>query len=803
MAINFPSSPTLNQTFSANNVTYTWDGTKWNASTGFVSFSLSDKIQEGDTYTEVVDNGASNSYETVVIDGVERVRVKSSGQVSFSGSGSAAAPTLAIANDASGIYSPASNRIAISTNSTGRLFINENGNVSIGTTSSGYGLRVVGGIFCENSSIALSDGYGVGWGNTYWTAGNGGDLIAATNASEKLRIGANGRVGIGVVSPGSLLDTRGFSSYRGNAFTIATFAANNTLAPLNIVQSTNGTHPGISAGQTSAGVYGPLQLLTSETVRMQITNNGYVGINELEPFGIVTISGTEPSIAFKETDAAANNQKWYFRPENGEFWFQAFTDANSGGGNYFSFARSGAEINQIRGYSGGSPWIVIDNSVKRLGINTTAPAHELDVLASNAVGTTAGNYQNVANIKATAGTNNSQIIFSHERRGNGTDWQTVTGRMRRWVDLTPMAYIDLGSGEGNFDRGQDIVFGNYDGEVARIRRSGCIGVRSTGSDSIGVWVQGSMLASGGTIGYSFASNQSIPPAASDWRCFNSYLSTQDSATPYTTNIQHVVVSNGTVGTNCTIGEAIGFNVYGNALASANNNAAIRIENQDIAAGKNVWGIILNQNTGNGNRWNLYAGGTAPNYFAGKVGIGTASIARKLDIYDNVAGLYVQGIWNANTTGHGLDIAVNSSNTTGLFLACYSTSVNAYKFFFYSNGSAYSTTGTWGTISDAKLKENITEANSQWNDIKAIEVKNFNFIGESDKQLGVIAQQVEQVSPGLVEDCQDRDKDGKELGTTSKTVKTSILYMKALKALQEAMDRIEALEAEVTALKNGN
>lgn len=29
MAINFPSSPTVGQTFVVGSVTYTWDGTKW------------------------------------------------------------------------------------------------------------------------------------------------------------------------------------------------------------------------------------------------------------------------------------------------------------------------------------------------------------------------------------------------------------------------------------------------------------------------------------------------------------------------------------------------------------------------------------------------------------------------------------------------------------------------------------------------------------------------------------------------------------------------------------------------------
>ena len=39
------------------------------------------------------------------------------------------------------------------------------------------------------------------------------------------------------------------------------------------------------------------------------------------------------------------------------------------------------------------------------------------------------------------------------------------------------------------------------------------------------------------------------------------------------------------------------------------------------------------------------------------------------------------------------------------------------------------------------------------------------------------------------------------GDMVKSVKYSILYMKAIKALQEAMDKIETLESKVTALEN--
>ena len=55
--------------------------------------------------------------------------------------------------------------------------------------------------------------------------------------------------------------------------------------------------------------------------------------------------------------------------------------------------------------------------------------------------------------------------------------------------------------------------------------------------------------------------------------------------------------------------------------------------------------------------------------------------------------------------------------------------------------------------------------------------------------------------GLVTTNKDIDDETKEdLGTTTKAVKYSILYMKAVKALQEAMTRIETLEAKVAKLE---
>ena len=124
-----------------------------------------------------------------------------------------------------------------------------------------------------------------------------------------------------------------------------------------------------------------------------------------------------------------------------------------------------------------------------------------------------------------------------------------------------------------------------------------------------------------------------------------------------------------------------------------------------------------------------------------------------------------------------------------------------------NGDLQNTNNSYGAISDSKLKENIVDAGSQWDDIKDVRVRNYNFKSSTGygthTQIGVIAQELEAVSPGLVKESNDEDADGNSLGTTTKTVSYSVLYMKAVKALQEAMDRIETLETKVAVLEAGN
>jgi hypothetical protein len=168
------------------------------------------------------------------------------------------------------------------------------------------------------------------------------------------------------------------------------------------------------------------------------------------------------------------------------------------------------------------------------------------------------------------------------------------------------------------------------------------------------------------------------------------------------------------------------------------------------------------------------------------------------------------IWAYSTSAGFLqNVSAGAGTSTALFIGNRSATATdgsggTTVYYVWSNGNVQNTNNSYTGISDAKLKENIVDASSQWSDIKALKVRKYNFKEETGQethtQIGLVAQEVEQISPGLVFETPDRDADGNETGEVTKGVNYSVLYMKAVKALQEAMERIETLEAKVAALE---
>ena len=161
---------------------------------------------------------------------------------------------------------------------------------------------------------------------------------------------------------------------------------------------------------------------------------------------------------------------------------------------------------------------------------------------------------------------------------------------------------------------------------------------------------------------------------------------------------------------------------------------------------------------------------------------------------------------AFTNGYSYFSNIIETSSGGSTYHFYGQDDGTLKVRIERDGDVQNANNSYGSTSDVKLKENIVDAGSQWADIKAVKVRNFNFISDPNntKMIGVVAQEIETVSAGLVKTDNDITVDeatgeGTVTGTT-KSVKYSILYMKAIKALQEAMTRIETLETKVTALE---
>ncbi|MBF0142710.1 MAG: tail fiber domain-containing protein [Magnetococcales bacterium] len=121
-----------------------------------------------------------------------------------------------------------------------------------------------------------------------------------------------------------------------------------------------------------------------------------------------------------------------------------------------------------------------------------------------------------------------------------------------------------------------------------------------------------------------------------------------------------------------------------------------------------------------------------------------------------------------------------------------------RVYIFSNGSLANVTGSYGTISDGRLKENVQPARGYLDDLCRIRVVRFSFKSDGLKepnQLGVIAQEVEEIFPSLVFTSRVSEIDGEMKG-----VKSSILVPMLVTAVQQLAAQNGKLEARLEALE---
>jgi hypothetical protein len=116
-----------------------------------------------------------------------------------------------------------------------------------------------------------------------------------------------------------------------------------------------------------------------------------------------------------------------------------------------------------------------------------------------------------------------------------------------------------------------------------------------------------------------------------------------------------------------------------------------------------------------------------------------------------------------------------------------------QFQIASTGNVTNTNNSYGSLSDSRIKENITDATPKLDGIKQLRVVNFNLKTDPKKlkQIGLIAQEVEQVFPAMVESDLDAPDN-------MKSVKYSVLVPILVKAMQEQQAIIESLKARLDA-----
>ena len=244
--------------------------------------------------------------------------------------------------------------------------------------------------------------------------------------------------------------------------------------------------------------------------------------------------------------------------------------------------------------------------------------------------------------------------------------------------------------------------------------------------------------------------------------------------------------------NTFVGQGSGYNMttgYKNVILGSftGNQGGL-----DIRGGNN--NIVLSDGDGNPKAVCAGAGGA---WVFGGTTYQAANDAQYSEFQASSSSIQLGLTRKSTSTGTGY-IGADGSNILRVFNSTFAT-----LFQVDTSGNVTCTTGSYGTISDQRFKENIQDSGSQWDDIKAVQVKKYSMIEDglnAPNQIGVIAQDLEASGmSGLVTTTDVPDVQGDNT-TEMKTVKYSILYMKAVKALQEAMDRIETLEAKVAALE---
>ena len=323
-AFDFPSSPSINQTYTANGVTWKWNGTMWMRVSGA---GYLEKIEEGNSKIEVDDSGSGNV--TVTTDGTEKLRITSAGQMLLGtttpGNGNADNLTLAdsgncgitirsgtsnfgeiyFSDATSGAaeydgyiaYSHSSRYMVLATAQTERLRITSAGNVGINEANPQSSLHISGpaptirfedtGANGSAFSIIEDNNGLLKLRNDAGNAGTGSGIVFEVDAAERLRITPAGDVGIGTAVPitGSGYASLSLADTSGGQIEFKKFGAQT-----HYIWSDNNLNIGADYFGTGQNL---VFKVNGNNERLRITSTGRMGLGTNDPAALLEVRDSE------------------------------------------------------------------------------------------------------------------------------------------------------------------------------------------------------------------------------------------------------------------------------------------------------------------------------------------------------------------------------------------------------------------------------------------------------------------------------------------------------------------------------
>ena len=762
---------------------------------------------------------------------------------SLTATGTIVAQTLVVQTVTSSVvYSSGSNIFGLNSGNnhqfTGSIFVS--GSVGIGTTSLPYGNVAIKSnsatsyaglnVFANSNLnfLALNHTGTTGIIETEFSTGGGHTPLAfLTNGTERMRITTSGSVGIGTNNPSTKVHIYESLTNTSAYLTVQNNRARN--AAIYTVTSNGGFYAGTSIGtdtfnyQIYDGVAG--------LARLTISSTGTSTFSTTENQGGLYVTSATDNTTIRVASTATGGQEWRLQATGGtsglgqgkliikvggtesasDIPLTLTTDngtnggrvgigttnpqlrlhvvniqtANSSifqlrlegnGGNYFDLGRhvdTGAF--RIQGNQVGANNIVLAPTSGNVGIGTTSPTQG-KLVVSNAGPSVIANRETSVGVNSAWNASDGSVTFFGNLSNHPLLFITNdTERMR----ITSGGSLQIGSSSGS--GAKTLIYDNRSNSTSLDEAA--LYVRQDGTNAIQTWSSGGAIErmridSNGNVGI-VTSGHTLGNTLQLGRVFGFV---QDINSGYIqanmSNAGNYYISQFAV--RIHLDSALGNINFLTAASGTAGNAVSLSNRMQITAGGET---LLNTTSVGAGFVNTCKFGSYQQYTTDS---NTTTLSTQ-----RTAGLFaISGGDNSNNQGSYTAIVANvqvgaSNNPGALFRGYQNTNLSVQINF---NGNITNTNGSYGAISDISLKENIVDTTPKLDDLLNVKVRNYNLIGDETKQIGVIAQELEEIFPKMIE----TNSEG------LKSVKYSVFVPMLIKAIQEQQAQIDTLKALLNA-----